>query len=81
MIQIAFSGGAPRHAVKRVMEMKGPRGGTLHVLVLECGSFSTRRLKGAPPDSIPCVACFVTAQLRQEEIQQTANRLKRGRSR
>lgn len=56
---------APLHTVVKVMEMTGPRGGTIHVLVLECGAFMTRRLKDmcAAPERVPCVACFVKANI------------------
>lgn len=60
------AGQAPLHVVVKVVEVRGPRGGTLHALVLECGSFVTRRLKAgaAAPERVPCVACFIRGQMR-----------------
>jgi hypothetical protein len=64
------AGQAPLHAVVKVMEVRGPRGGTVHVLVLSCGSFVTRRLKEihAAPESVPCIACFVREQMTLEPV-------------
>jgi hypothetical protein len=59
-------GRAPVHAVRKVLEVEGPRGGLLHVLVLECGAYMTKRLKGPPPAAVPCIACFVRAQAAAE---------------
>jgi hypothetical protein len=44
-----------------IEEIPGPRGGTLHVLVLSCGCFTTRRLRAGqtPPREVPCIACYV----------------------
>lgn len=57
---------APSCRVERVVECSGPRGGTIHVLVLACGAWLTRRLKDGkpPPESAPCIACFLKAQLK-----------------
>jgi hypothetical protein len=55
----------PCCAVKRILEVTGPKGGIVHVLLLACGSWVTRRLKaGAPPPvSIWCIGCHVRRQL------------------
>jgi hypothetical protein len=55
----------PVKRVIGVVEVVGPRGGALHVLYLDCGCMTWRRLaRGAmPPDKIPCVGCFVKRQL------------------
>jgi hypothetical protein len=52
-------------AVARIVEVKGPRGGTIQVLYLRCGCWVTRRLKaGAPPPvAIFCIGCHVRRQL------------------
>lgn len=64
------AGHAPLHVVIKVVEVHGPRGGTMHALVLECGSFVTRRLKtmSAAPERVPCVACFISQQLTLEPV-------------
>jgi hypothetical protein len=58
---------APLSEVSDVFEVDGPRGGTLHVLMLGCGCFTTRRLKAGapPPEQVPCIACFVAKQVRE----------------
>ena len=50
---------APLRAVTDIVDIEGPRGGIINVLILECGCFVTRRLKRDPPLSVPCIACFV----------------------
>jgi len=54
--------------VLRVLEVDGPRGGRITVLLLRCGSWVTRRLRAdhPPPTSVWCLTCHVRAQLRKE---------------
>jgi len=55
----------PLHKVTRVVDVRGPRGGNINVLVLECRCFVTRRLKSGapPPDAVACIGCFIAAQV------------------
>lgn len=54
--------------VVRVLDVDGPRGGLITVLLLRCGSWVTRRLRaGAPPPAaVWCLSCHVRAQLGKE---------------
>lgn len=65
---------APLREVVRVVEVRGPRGGTIHALVLSCGCFMTRRLKDGkrPPLEVPCLACFVNASVRKKLEEETS---------
>jgi Flp pilus assembly protein TadB len=49
----------------RILEMDGPKGGRITVLLLACNSWVTRRLKaGAPPPvAVWCIACHVRKHL------------------
>lgn len=57
-----------RCKVLRVLEIDGPRGGLITVLLLRCGSWVTRRLRegAAPPAAVWCLNCHVRRQLRKE---------------
>jgi hypothetical protein len=51
--------------VVRILEVKGPKGGQITVLLLRCGSWITRRLRAdaPPPVSVWCIACYCRRQL------------------
>lgn len=51
--------------VLRVEEYVGPKGGAVHVLVLVCGHWQSRRLHEgkAPPTEIACLLCFIQPQI------------------
>lgn len=74
-------GTAPLRLVMKVIELRGPRGGTMHALVLECGCFVTRRLKEMQlaPERVPCVACFIRNQMTLEPIVHLATGYSSGR--
>lgn len=57
-----------RCQVLRVLDVQGPKGGQITVLLLRCGSWVTRRLRAghAPPADVWCLSCHVRAQLSKE---------------
>lgn len=48
---------APLRTVVAIHELRGPRGGLLFVVVLECNHWMTSRTLGG--ERRPCVACFI----------------------
>jgi hypothetical protein len=58
-------GPPPACAVARILEITGPKGGTIHVLLLRCGSWVTRRLRpgSPPPVKVSCIGCHIRRQL------------------
>lgn len=55
-------GDPPEREVTRVIDLLGPRGGIVLVLVLTCGHWQTRR-KLPSKKSVPCIGCLVDAAL------------------
>jgi hypothetical protein len=58
----ALLGDPPAREVSRVVDLVGPRGGIIYVLMLGCGHWRTARKLPAKM-IVPCVGCLVSAAL------------------
>ena len=58
---------APLREVRRIDEVKGPRGGTLHVMRLDCGHYLWQRRRPFLFRKLACMGCWIDAELKAIE--------------
>jgi hypothetical protein len=55
----------PRCRVLQALDIKGPKGGNIRVLVLACGARTWKRSSAdkPPPATVACTSCYVERHL------------------
>jgi hypothetical protein len=61
---------SPRCKVVRAVDVEGPKGGNIRVLILACGARTWRRSSAhkPPPEIVACTSCWVEQRLKAAGI-------------